>query len=605
MEGATYMSRTTTTLGAAVLLGAALIPAGAAAQTTRPGFAVNKFEPSERGSDWFASESLDYRGHLRPAIGVVGDYSYRSLLVFEDDGDVRGSVVRNAFFVHAGASLVLFERLRVAFNLPVQAAVDGRTASLSRGGVTTTFLPPPHSGGLGDLRLGADARVFGVYGDPITMAAGVQFWAPTGNEAQYAGDGDWRIKPRVMVAGDVGAFTYAGQVAVNWRAREEKIGAGAIGSELNVTLAAGARLADRKLVVGPELWASTVFAEAFEKKTTPVEAALGAHYLIADQVRVGAGASTGLTRAFSAPVGRVVATVEWAPGVVEDRDGDGVPDREDACPDTRGERSADPDKNGCPPPPPVVAAADRDHDGVPDDSDACPDTPGVRTGDVATNGCRDTDDDGVFDPKDACPAERGVASADPTLNGCPDTDGDGVFDKADACPRERGVPDADPQKNGCPADPDRDKDGINNDVDACPDEPGKPDPDPTKNGCPKAFISAGQIKIIDQVKFKVGSAAIDTGKESLEVLEAVEKVLKDHPEVKHVRVEGHTDKTGSEKTNRKLSADRAAAVVKWLVAAGIAKDRLTSAGFGFDKPIDTNETEQGKKNNRRVEFHIE
>jgi OOP family OmpA-OmpF porin len=602
------MSRTKTTLGAAIFLsaGAALLPATAQAQSSRPGFAVNKFEPSERGSDWHGSESLDYRGNVRPAIGVVADYSYRSLIVFEEDGDVRGSVVRNAYYVHAGASVALFERLRLAVNLPIQAAVDGHAASITRDALTTTFLPPPDNGGLGDLRFGADVRLFGNYGDAITMAAGAQFWAPTGSEKQYAGDGDWRIKPRVMVAGDISMFTYAAQAAVNWRARDERVGAGRIGSEFNVTAAAGLRILDKKLVVGPELWGSTVFDDAFGRKTTPVEAVMGAHYLIANEIRVGAGVGTGLTRSFGAPVFRALLGVEWAPGVIEDRDGDGIKDSEDACPETKGVRSADPAKNGCPPPPPAPPPpADRDQDGIPDNSDACPDVAGVKTDDPATNGCKDTDGDGVYDPKDACPAERGIASSDATLNGCPDTDGDGVFDKVDACPKEPGKADPDPAKNGCPVDVDRDKDGINNDVDACPDDPGKPDPDPKKNGCPKAFVSAGQIKILDQVKFKTGSAAIDTGKESLEVLQAVEKVLKDHPEIKRVRVEGHTDKTGSAAVNKKLSADRAASVVKWLLAAGITKDRLSSAGFGPDKPIDTNETEEGKKNNRRVEFHIE
>ncbi|HVJ91149.1 MAG TPA: OmpA family protein, partial [Labilithrix sp.] len=403
------------------------------------------------------------------------------------------------------------------------------------------------------------------------------------------------------------AFTYAGQVAYQWRARDEKVGAGAIGDEVNLTVAAGVRLADKKLVIGPELWASTVLDDAFGKKSTPVEAALGAHYLVANQIRLGVGASTGLTRSYGAPVGRYVVNLEWAPGIVADRDGDGVPDGEDACPDTRGVRSADPAKNGCPPapagPPPPP---DRDHDGVPDAFDACPDAPGSRTDDPATNGCKDTDGDGIFDPIDACPTAKGIPSPEPKENGCPDRDGDGIFDKVDACPDEPGKPHPDPRLNGCaPPDPDRDKDGIENTVDACPDEPGKPDPDPKKNGCPTAFISDGQIKISQQVKFKLNSAAIDTGTDSLEVLQAVEKVLKEHPEVKLVRVEGHTDKTGSAQLNKKLSADRAASVVKWLVGVGIAKDRLTSKGLGATMPIDTNETEQGRKNNRRVEFHIE
>jgi OmpA-OmpF porin, OOP family len=601
-------------------LGLAVVIAGAVTATTRAadaqeakrGFAVNRFEPAERGSHWFASESLDYRGKVRPAIGIVGDYSYRSFVVFQPDGDIRASVVRNAFYLHPGASLALYDRVRVSFSLPIQAGVDGHTATVTRDGVVTNLIPPPKDGGLGDLRFGADARILGEAESPFTLAAGLQAFAPSGSTSQYAGDGEWRLKPRVMASGDIPivgnslVYTYAGQVAVNYRVRDEVVGVGSIGSEFNLTASTGVKLLDRNLVVGPEFWGSTVFGDPFGKKTTPMELALGAHWLIADQVRVGAGVGTGLTRSFGAPVSRVLLGVEWAPGVSSDRDGDGIDDKDDACPDTRGVRSADPARNGCPPPAPVAAApADRDNDGIEDSADACPDIPGVKTGDPATNGCKDSDGDGVYDPRDACPAEKGAASQDLSINGCPDTDGDGVVDKVDACPTEPGKPDPDPKKNGCPVDPDRDKDGIANEQDACPDEPGKPNPDPKKNGCPTAFIAQGQIKILDQVKFKLGSAALEQGKDSMDVLEAVLKVLNEHPEVKKVRIEGHTDKTGSAAINKKLSADRAASVVKWLTGKGIAKDRLSSTGLGPDQPIDTNDTEQGRKNNRRVEFHIE
>src|ERR1019366_7871732 len=77
------------------------------------GFAVDQFEPSERGSDWFSVESLDLRGSLRPAIGVVMDGAYRPLVVYAPDGTIERSIVRNQIFAHAGASLVLWDRLRV------------------------------------------------------------------------------------------------------------------------------------------------------------------------------------------------------------------------------------------------------------------------------------------------------------------------------------------------------------------------------------------------------------------------------------------------------------------------------------------------------------
>ncbi|HEY8075048.1 MAG TPA: OmpA family protein, partial [Labilithrix sp.] len=228
------------------------------------------------------------------------------------------------------------------------------------------------------------------------------------------------------------------------------------------------------------------------------------------------------------------------------------------------------------------------------------------TDDPKTNGCPpDRDGDGVIDADDACPDSPGVPTQDPKTNGCPpDRDHDGVLDRDDACPDVPGLKTSDPKTNGCP-DPDRDKDGIPNDQDACPDEPGKPDPDPKRNGCPKAFVKNGQIRIIDQVKFKVSSSEILPGKDSEEVLLAVQKVLVDHPEIKLVRVEGHTDNRGGADLNRKLSAARAQSVVTWLVKHGVDKTRLESKGFGPDRPIDTNETAEGRQNNRRVEFHIE
>ena len=82
------------------------------------------------------------------------------------------------------------------------------------------------------------------------------------------------------------------------------------------------------------------------------------------------------------------------------------------------------------------------------------------------------------------------------------------------------------------------------------------------------------------------------------------KVLTDHPEIKKLRVEGHTDNQGPAAYNKQLSASRAASVVKWLTSHGIEKDRLTSEGLGMEKPIDTNDTPAGRQNNRRVEFHI-
>ena len=89
------------------------------------------------------------------------------------------------------------------------------------------------------------------------------------------------------------------------------------------------------------------------------------------------------------------------------------------------------------------------------------------------------------------------------------------------------------------------------------------------------------------------------------MLEAVVKVLTDHPEIKHVNVEGHTDNKGVPAANKKLSADRAASVAKWLTGHGIDKARMSSSGFGQEKPIDSNDTEAGRSQNRRVEITLQ
>jgi outer membrane protein OmpA-like peptidoglycan-associated protein len=273
---------------------------------------------------------------------------------------------------------------------------------------------------------------------------------------------------------------------------------------------------------------------------------------------------------------RVLASVEWFPAIEEpppppqDRDKDGIYDYQDACPDVPGPRNEDPKMNGCPPPP------DRDKDGIIDSLDACPDQPGVATQDPQTNGCPppppDRDKDGIPDAQDACPDQPGVASQDPKLNGCP------------------------------PPDPDRDKDTIINEQDACPDEAGKADPDPKKNGCPSGAVVGTQIVMLDPVLFKTGSDVILPASD--EVLTKVLATINKLPAENRYRVEGHTDNKGNKAMNMDLSKRRAKSVVAWMKKHGLNEKRFDAQGFGPDRPIDTNDTDEGRQRNRRVEFHI-
>jgi outer membrane protein OmpA-like peptidoglycan-associated protein len=218
----------------------------------------------------------------------------------------------------------------------------------------------------------------------------------------------------------------------------------------------------------------------------------------------------------------------------------------------------------------------------------------------------DRDGDTVPDPEDACPDVAGPRSSDPKANGCPpppDRDNDGIIDTADACPDQPGEPNQDPAKNGCPPPKDRDGDSILDEVDACPDAPGPANADPGKNGCPIARIEKGQIRITERVEFEFNKDALRP--ESNEVLTAVLEILKAHPEITKVLVEGHTDDKGADWYNKDLSKRRAASVVKWLTEKGVDAKRLDSKGLGKTRPIDDNKTEAGRQNNRRVEFHIQ
>jgi hypothetical protein len=85
----------------------------------------------------------------------------------------------------------------------------------------------------------------------------------------------------------------------------------------------------------------------------------------------------------------------------------------------------------------------------------------------------------------------------------------------------------------------------------------------------------------------------------------VAKVMNDHSEVKYVRVEGHTDNIGSSEYNKKLSQQRAQAVVRWLTDHGVQKSRLSAEGMGKEHPMVPNDSDANRAINRRVEFHIE
>jgi outer membrane protein OmpA-like peptidoglycan-associated protein len=223
---------------------------------------------------------------------------------------------------------------------------------------------------------------------------------------------------------------------------------------------------------------------------------------------------------------------------------------------------------------------DRDGDGIVDSVDKCPDIFGL----AALQGCPDKDGDGIADADDKCPDVFGLAR----YGGCPipDTDGDGINDENDKCPTVPGVA----RYQGCPI-PDTDGDGLNDEVDKCPNVPG-----PTDNyGCPVIGIKSYEITFVS------GKATLLAHGKS--VLDTVVAYLNLHQGV-NVTVDGYTDNTGTDKINDPLSVKRAEAAKAYIVSKGIDADRMTVAGFGSKDPIATNKTAAGRKQNRRIEIKI-
>ena len=311
--------------------------------------------------------------------------------------------------------------------------------------------------------------------------------------------------------------------------------------------------------------------------------------------------------------------------IPSDIDGDKVSDLIDDCIYDPGPLKM----NGCP---------DTDFDGIPDKEDYCIYSPGP----LEHNGCPDTDGDGVIDLNDQCPEEPGLA----VHYGCPDRDKDGVIDVADRCPDVPGIE----FNNGCPFEnpgccTDNDGDGITNSLDKCPEVAGSI----YNDGCP---IDSTNLEKID---FQESKKEVDPNhtEEKIEIIkeDEPENEMQDGTQVTedtfvtgdkveslnvyfnkddatlsnsyneqiialakrydfsdgskyHIVIVGHTDNDGSENYNLILSKKRAETVRRKLESNGADYDQIEVYYYGEWKPLKTNNNEEQKRFNRRVEIMV-
>ncbi len=332
----------------------------------------------------------------------------------------------------------------------------------------------------------------------------------------------------------------------------------------------------------------------------PLEALGGIKLYLARNSFLSLGVGRGLVPDKGANPGfRAMIGIVFEPNI-GDRDGDGIKDDVDKCPDEPEDFDGFEDEDGCPDP-------DNDHDGVPDVDDRCPDIPGPKENDgcpIAAN--NDRDGDGIPDNVDKCPDQPEDKDGFQDEDGCPDpdNDGDGIPDNVDLCPNDPEDFDGFEDHDGCP-DPDNDHDRIPDKDDKCPNEPETYNGYQDEDGCPdrgRVVVTDTSIEILDVIYFEYDKAVILS--KSFPILDAVAATLQGNPSIQLVEIQGHTDERGDDAYNLDLSDRRAKAVMKYLVDKGVDAKRLTAQGYGETQPLDRRHNEAAWAKNRRVAFLI-
>jgi OOP family OmpA-OmpF porin len=473
--------------------------------------------------------------------------------------------VTNQWVMHLGVGAEFMNRFGVSLQLPVNVWQGGNdpTAEIGGNGIERTPVA------VYDLRLAFRARVYESDNHKFQLGVGAVAWLPTGNATAFAGDDQVTGQLYGAAEYNFGKFLVAGHIGPHFRPYRNIAGEDAVlevGSELRWTAGIFLPLRQNDVRLGGSLWGTTGI-ESLEKtgntffngRNTDVEWLAEARFLLEKRANLwlNVGGGTRLSSGYGSPDIRLLAQIGAWTSLLDFSPGQAIQPRRKA-PDVE------------------MHDKDTDGDGYPDEIDACP---------------TEKEDGQKPEPDDGCPAPK-------------DRDHDGIPDDADKCPDDPEDKDGIMDGDGCP-EKDADNDGIPDTEDACPLVPGVKNADPKKNGCKeerkKIIETESGLQLLEPIQFDTGKATIK--RVSFPILDEVYDVMKERPNVK-MGVYGHTDSQGGHDMNVKLSGDRAASVVRYLVTKGIAANRLESKGFGPDQPLGSNDTAEGKAKNRRVEFKI-
>ncbi len=555
-----------------------LVTLVASSASGQDGFDIQRFAPSLDGSRGFWSVPAGSTAD-RLQWGVSGRLHYGSRPFVADAGgaDVL-SIVEGQLQLDVTGFVGITDWLEVGVGLPVIVLQGGDPVIQVLGTAEAAS-----GGGLGDPRVAIRGQILGpvqrVAPHGFDLSLGVEARLPVGNEDKFQGDQGLRIHPFLASEYSLSSGIRTA-LQVGYQIREEAtIGDLEVDDELTWALAASVPLGE--FAVMPELSGGIPFGTG----ETSMEVRLGVRYAISEFLAFDIGGGVGLLAGVGNAGWRVIGGLHYSQRSGNDRDGDGLPNAIDACPNQAEDFDGDNDDDGCPdedgdPPAEYIDPVELDPvEPDPVEPDPVePDPLETGGGDSPRRGFgggrrgRDRDDDGIPDSSDDCP-EVAEAMDDPFYDGdgcpTPDSDGDGFLDPADLCPAEaenmNGVADHD--------------------------------------GCPDTFehieVDCDFIFLLSPVTFEGRTA--DFSSDTTSVLDEIASVLID-TEATAIRIEAHTDSEGEASENFSLTQERAEAVLTYLRAAGVTVE-LSASGMGEEMPIAGNATEEERAENRRIEFY--
>jgi hypothetical protein len=287
-------------------------------QQIPPGYAVERFYPSAPGGGWFVMDDVNIGGGLGGAISITGSYARNPLVVTLPGGTERLTLISNEAYIDVGMA-VTYHRFRFYLDVPMPFLVDGHSGTLGPYQVTAPALTiGTNPDTIADSRIGLDALLLGKPKSAFRLGAGAQFIIPSGNRADYVTDARDEGMFRVLPAGDIGGFSYAGQFGVHLRPAEDLLLPGSPdGNELLFGASVGRKFSVRSgwaLIVGPEFFGESAVRSTSSGQTgfeglltTRLEQTGDRPHL---RFRVGVG--HGIVEHFGAPEWRVLVGVELA-----------------------------------------------------------------------------------------------------------------------------------------------------------------------------------------------------------------------------------------------------------------------------------------------------